>query len=111
MLAREFAIGCGPKMFSFVRNETVYTIRWLPIGGYVRVAGDDPDIIEIKPGHHIGVTFNDQGKGDQIIVNHKEKHPNAHLIEVADLMLNSALNFIGYDLGDASDVLVLALEE
>src|SRR5699024_3803921 len=83
MLAREFAISFGPKMFSCVRNDTVYTIRWLPIGGYVRVVGDDLEIIEITPGHHIGVTFNDQGKVDQIIVNHKEKRPNAHLFELS----------------------------
>ncbi len=58
MLAREFAIGFGPKVFSFTKNETVYTIRLLPIGGYVRVAGDDPEIIELKPGQHIGLEFN-----------------------------------------------------
>ncbi|HLR53111.1 MAG TPA: RIP metalloprotease RseP [Pseudogracilibacillus sp.] len=111
MLAREFAIGFGPKMFSFVRNETVYTIRWLPIGGYVRVAGDDPEIIEIKPGHHIGVTFNDQGKVDQIIVNHKEKHPNAHLIEVSEVDLDHALTIKGYEPDDETELQEFAVHE
>ena len=45
MLAREFAIGFGPKIFSFTKNETLYTIRLIPAGGYVRVAGEDPEII------------------------------------------------------------------
>lgn len=54
MLAREFAIGFGPKIFSHRKDETLYTIRMLPIGGYVRVAGDDPEIVELKPGYHIG---------------------------------------------------------
>lgn len=111
MLAREFAIGFGPKMFSFVRNETVYTIRWLPIGGYVRVAGDDPEIIELKPGHHIGVTFNDQGKVDQIIVNHKEKHPNAHLIEVSEVDLDHALMIKGYEPDDETELQEFAVHE
>lgn len=111
MLAREFAIGFGPKMFSFVRNETVYTIRWLPIGGYVRVAGDDPEIIELKPGHHIGVTFNDQGKVDQIIVNHKEKHPNAHLIEVSEVDLDHALTIKGYEPDDETELQEFAVHE
>src|SRR5690625_5009631 len=74
MLAREFAIGFGPKIFSFTRNETLYTIRLVPAGGYVRVAGDDPEIIDIKPGHHIGLEFNESGKVDKIIVNNIDKH-------------------------------------
>src|SRR5699024_3738256 len=67
MLAREFAIGFGPKIFSFTKNETLYTIRLIPAGGYVRVAGDDPEIIELKPGHHIGLEFNDEDKVNRII--------------------------------------------
>src|SRR5699024_7818548 len=87
MLAREFAIGFGPKIFSKMWNETLYTIRLLPIGGYVRVAGEDPEIIELKPGHHVGLEYDETGKINKIIVNNKEKHPNARVIEVdrADL--------------------------
>lgn len=103
MLAREFAIGFGPKIFSFTKNETLYTIRLLPIGGYVRVAGDDPEIIELKPGHHIGLEFNQDGKVDKIIVNNKDKHPNAHLIEVESVDLDHELIIDGYDIGDESE--------
>ena len=42
ILCREFAIGMGPKVLSLKKGETVYTIRLLPIGGYVRMAGEDP---------------------------------------------------------------------
>lgn len=111
MLAREFAIGFGPKIFSFTKNETLYTIRLLPIGGYVRVAGDDPEIIELKPGHQIGVTFNDQGKVDQIIVNHKDKHPEAHLLEVAETDLDHALTIKGYDAGDMEEIKTFDVDE
>lgn len=97
MLAREFAIGFGPKVFSFYKNETLYTIRLLPIGGYVRVAGDDPEIIELKPGHHIGLEFNEQGKVNKIIVNNKDKHPHAHLIEVESVDLDHDLYIEGYE--------------
>ncbi|HZW68199.1 MAG TPA: RIP metalloprotease RseP [Pseudogracilibacillus sp.] len=97
MLAREFAIGFGPKIFSFVRNETLYTIRLLPIGGYVRVAGDDPEIIELKPGHHIGLQLNDEGKVKNIIVNNKEKYPNIDMIEVDKVDLTHDLFIEGYD--------------
>ena len=45
ILCREFAIGFGPKVFSFKKNETIYTIRLLPIGGFVRMAGEDPEMV------------------------------------------------------------------
>src|SRR5690625_5204613 len=97
MLAREFAIGFGPKIFSFTKNETLYTIRLLPIGGYVRVAGEDPEIIELKPGHHIGLKFNEAGKVNKIIVNNKSKHPNARVIEVEHADLDHQYMFAGIE--------------
>jgi len=97
MLAREFAIGFGPKVFAFTKNETVYTIRLLPIGGYVRVAGEDPEIVELKPGQHIGLEFNEKDKVSKIIVNHKSKHPDARVIEVEHADLDQELVIRGYE--------------
>ncbi|QHS22281.1 RIP metalloprotease RseP [Virgibacillus sp. MSP4-1] len=97
MLVREFAIGFGPKIFSYRKNETLYTVRLLPIGGYVRVAGEDPEIIELKPGQHIGLEFNQIGKVHKIIVNNKSKHPNARVIEVERVDLDHELMITGYD--------------
>ena len=37
----EFALGMGPKLFSFKKKETTYSIRAVPIGGFVTMAGDD----------------------------------------------------------------------
>ena len=39
----EFSIGMGPQLFKFYRknDETEYSIRLLPIGGYVQMAGED----------------------------------------------------------------------
>lgn len=39
----EFAIGMGPKLYSFKRknDETVYSIRLVPIGGFVQMAGEE----------------------------------------------------------------------
>lgn len=34
-----FSIGIGPKMVGFRKGETEYVISWLPLGGYVRMAG------------------------------------------------------------------------
>ncbi|UUI01510.1 RIP metalloprotease RseP [Oceanobacillus jeddahense] len=100
MLVREFAIGFGPKIISFTKNETLYTIRLIPAGGYVRVAGDDPEIVELKPGHHVALDFNKDGKVSQIIVNNKSKHPNARTIEVEKVDLDHRLYIEGYELDD-----------
>lgn len=105
MLAREFAIGFGPKIFSYKPGETLYTVRLLPMGGYVRVAGEDPEIIELKPGHHIGLEFNDENKVKNIIVNNKSKHPDARVIEVEHVDLDHNLEIIGYDLDEYEEKL------
>ena len=101
MLVREFAIGFGPKIFSIKKNETLYTIRLLPMGGYVRVAGEDPEIIELKPGQHIGLLFDQDEKVSDIIINHKENYPLAEVIEVKQADLTHDLfiegSFIGED--------------
>lgn len=39
----EFAIGMGPKIFQKQKGETKYTLRLLPIGGYVSMEGEDED--------------------------------------------------------------------
>ncbi len=37
-----FSIGFGPRLFGVRRGETEYRIAVLPLGGYVKMAGDDP---------------------------------------------------------------------
>lgn len=37
----EFAIGMGPKLVGFKSGETAYNIKLLPIGGYVKMLGED----------------------------------------------------------------------
>ena len=37
-----FSIGFGPPLFSFTRGETEYRIAALPLGGYVKMAGEVP---------------------------------------------------------------------
>ena len=37
-----FSIGFGPRLFGFTRGETEYRVAVLPLGGYVKMAGDDP---------------------------------------------------------------------
>lgn len=39
----EFSIGFGPKIFGFTKGETIYNLRVFPLGGFVRMAGMDPE--------------------------------------------------------------------
>ncbi len=39
----KFAIGMGPRIFSVTKGETEYSIRAFPIGGYVKMEGEDEE--------------------------------------------------------------------
>ncbi len=39
----EFALGMGPKIFSFGKGETKYSLRAFPIGGFCAMEGEDED--------------------------------------------------------------------
>ncbi|MBM4763932.1 RIP metalloprotease RseP [Bacillus sp. B15-48] len=100
ILCREFAIGFGPKIFSYKKDETVYTIRLLPIGGFVRMAGEDPEMVELKPGYRVGLLFDENDKVNKIILNHKDKYPDALIIEVEAADIEHRLFIKGYVDGD-----------
>jgi regulator of sigma E protease len=38
----KFSIGFGPRIFGFTRGETEYRVAWIPLGGYVKMAGEQP---------------------------------------------------------------------
>ena len=40
----EFSIGMGPALFSKTKNGTRYSVRALPVGGYVSMEGEDEEI-------------------------------------------------------------------
>ena len=44
----EFAIGMGPKLFSKKINGTVYSVRMLPLGGFVNIGGMQPEEFDME---------------------------------------------------------------
>ncbi|MBY0538047.1 site-2 protease family protein [Patescibacteria group bacterium] len=46
MRVDEFAIGFPPRLFSRKYGETEYSLNALPLGGYVRIYGEDPTAVE-----------------------------------------------------------------
>lgn len=43
MRVEEFAIGFGPSILSVQKGETLYSIRLIPLGGFNKISGMDPD--------------------------------------------------------------------
>lgn len=97
ILVREFAIGMGPKILGITKGETLYTLRLLPIGGYVRMAGEDMDTIHLQAGHRIGVLLNKDGQAKKIIMNQKHVYPEILFLEVEEADLEKELWIKGYD--------------
>ena len=44
----EFGFGFPPKLFGFKKGETEYTFNLLPIGGFVKIFGDNADALTAK---------------------------------------------------------------
>lgn len=41
-----FSLGFGPRLFGFKRGETDYRVSAIPLGGYVKMLGENPDELE-----------------------------------------------------------------
>ncbi len=39
----EFAFGFPPRIFGITKGETTYALNALPLGGYVKIYGENPD--------------------------------------------------------------------
>lgn len=103
ILVREFAIGMGPKIFSHQgKDGTAYTLRILPVGGYVRMAGADEDEVELKPGMQLSLVVNDENKVTKINTSKKVQLPNSIPIELLEYDLEKELFIKGYENGDES---------
>lgn len=98
IMVREFAIGMGPKIYGKTHGETIYTVRLLPIGGYVRMAGDDMDGTELSPGYRVGLIVDEDNRVKKIIFNQNNKQlPDLLFLEVERADLEKDLFIEGYD--------------
>ncbi|MGL5042072.1 MAG: M50 family metallopeptidase [Culicoidibacterales bacterium] len=74
---KEFAIGMGPKLFGKKKGETEYTVRALPMGGFVQMIGEDAELFTIKNGQKLWVSINEDGLVSELafneLVNHQMK--------------------------------------
>ncbi|HEL1628891.1 TPA: RIP metalloprotease RseP [Streptococcus suis] len=101
ILVREFAIGMGPKIFAHTGNDgTLYTIRILPLGGYVRMAGWGEDKTEIKTGSPASLSLNEAGVVTRINLSGKQLDS-----------LSLPMNVTSFDFEEKLEITGLVLEE
>lgn len=101
ILVREFAIGMGPKIFAHIgKDGTAYTIRILPIGGYVRMAGWGDDTTEIKTGTPVTLTLNAEGIVTRVNLTNKQVDQTA-----------LPMNVTSFDFEDKLEITGLVLDE
>ncbi|MBO0469110.1 RIP metalloprotease RseP [Enterococcus sp. DIV0242_7C1] len=104
ILVREFAIGMGPKIFAHQgKDGTAYTIRILPIGGYVRMAGMGEDETELAPGMTLSVELNEQEEVVKINTSKKVQLTNSIPMEMLEADLEEELFIKGYVNGDETN--------
>ncbi|HFI0021888.1 TPA: RIP metalloprotease RseP [Streptococcus suis] len=101
ILVREFAIGMGPKIFAHTgKDGTLYTIRILPLGGYVRMAGWGEDKTEIKTGTPASLGLNEAGVVTRINLSGKQLDN-----------LSLPMNVTSFDFEEKLEITGLVLEE
>lgn len=81
ILCHEFAFGMGPRVWSKKVGETTFSIRAIPFGGFVSMAGEELEAELVKKGDKIRIGFDAHGVVDTIVLNPDDpKHQN--LLEV-----------------------------
>ena len=58
-----FSLGFGPKLFKFKKGDTEYALSIIPLGGYVKMFGDDPFSKDSIPEEEREFSFNHKGNG------------------------------------------------
>ncbi|MBU7008309.1 RIP metalloprotease RseP [Phosphitispora fastidiosa] len=69
----EFSIGFGPRLVGFRKGETAYNLRAVPLGGFVRMAGMDPEEDRRESGDTEGAGENNQADSAAAVVAAPEK--------------------------------------
>ena len=91
----EFSLGMGPRLFSFQKGETRYSLKLLPIGGSCAMVGEDTDEEEL-PG-----SFNAASVGGRISVVAAGPVFNFILAFVLAVII---VGFVGYDPSEVVEV-------
>ncbi len=110
ILVREFSIGMGPKLFQTHKNETSYTIRVLPLGGYVLMAGYE-DEEDIRLGMSALLTLDEQNRVTEINLSDDNIQVDGVPVDVLDYDFEHELYLKGSIAGNMEDVMTYDVNE
>lgn len=110
ILVREFSIGMGPKLFQIHKNETSYTIRVLPLGGYVLMAGYE-DEEDIRLGMSALLTLDEQNRVTEINLSDDNIQVDGVPVDVLDYDFEHELYLKGSIAGNMEDVMTYDVNE
>ncbi|MER2064433.1 MAG: RIP metalloprotease RseP, partial [Alkalibacterium sp.] len=94
ILVREFAIGFGPKLFAHRKGETTYTIRMLPVGGYVRMAGYEEEA-DLRPGMAVQLTLDAEENVEKIDIQGSDEAVDSVPVEVTSFDFDDKMFLAG----------------
>ncbi|WP_430606176.1 RIP metalloprotease RseP [Enterococcus sp. DIV0180] len=111
ILVREFAIGMGPKIYGHqAKDGTTYTLRLLPIGGYVRMAGNGDDETEMAPGMPLSLSLNSDGIVEKINLSKKVQLTNGIPVELVRYDLEDELTITSFVNGDDTEAVTYPVD-
>lgn len=110
ILVREFAVGMGPKLFQTHRNETTYTVRALPLGGYVLMAGYEEEE-DIRLGMPALLSLDENEKVTEIDLSDNPVQTSGVPIDVLDYDFDEELYIKGNMAGDTEEVVTYSVNE
>lgn len=68
ILCHEFSIGMGPAIYQKRKGEIIYSIRAIPFGGYVAMAGEEMHDAYLKKDQNVGIRLNESDEITHIIL-------------------------------------------
>lgn len=68
ILCHEYAIGMGPVVWQTKKDDTLYSVRAIPIGGFVSMAGEGVSDALFKKGDTVGLLFDEHQKVKEILL-------------------------------------------
>ena len=92
ILCHEFSIGMGPLIWQTKKGETMFSIRAIPFGGYVAMAGEEVEFDALKDVDKVRIIV-ENGRVVKIIINlDNKKYENLPVYKLKSYDLSGTLD-------------------
>lgn len=105
VLCHEFSFGMGPVLWQTKKGETVYSLRAIPIGGYVMMAGEDQDTSMVKKNQEVRLVVQNDIV-EKIVVDLKsKKYQELDIVKIKDVDLYGMDSELFITVDDESEII------